>query len=163
MVLGHVILQTQHAGGVHFLVRIGLGCDRTDLLMLRGRVQVEEAQILHEHRRALKQGAVGVHNEAAAVEDEVVLAAHLVQVDHRGVHFGRAAHREVETGVGFAFLVWRTVHGQQQVDVLLGEFGHRAAVLPDVLADGHADARAFTSSTMDLLPGLKMRNSSNTP
>ena len=142
MVLGHVILQTQHAGGVHFLVRIGLGCDRTDLLMLRGRVQVEEAQILHEHRRALKQGAVGVHNEAAAVEDEVVLAAHLVQVDHRGVHFGRAAHREVETGVGFAFLVWRTVHGQQQVDVLLGEFGHRAAVLPDVLADGHADARA---------------------
>ena len=24
----------------------------------------------------------------------------------------------------------------------LGEFGHRAAVLPDVLADGHADARA---------------------
>ena len=110
--------------------------------MFGGGIEVPERQVFHEHRAAFDKRAVGVDHEAAAVEDEVVLAAHLVQVDHRGVHFGRAAHREVETGVGFAFLVWRTVHSQQQVDVLLGEFGHRAAVLPDVLADGHADARA---------------------
>ncbi len=141
-VLGHVVLQSEHARGVYLLVRIGLGRDRRGLLARGDGVQVEEAQVLHEHRRAFQQRSVGVDDEAATVEDQIVLAAHLVDVDQRRVHFGRAAYREVEARVGLAFLVWRAVHGEQQVDVLLGEFGHRAAVLPDVLADGHADAGA---------------------
>lgn len=102
---------------------------------VRGRVECEVREVLHEHRRALEQRTVRVHHEGAAIEDEVVLAAHLVHVDHRRMHFGGAPAGQVEPGLGLAFLVRRPVDRQQHVDVLRGELGDRAAVLPDVLAD----------------------------
>ena len=140
MVLGHIILQAKHAGGVHLFVRIGLGCDRSSFLAFGSGVEVEEAQILHEHRRTFQQRAIGIDHEAATVKHQIVLASHLVEIDHRRVHFGRTAYRKVDAGVGFAFLIWRTVHGEQQIDVLLGELRHGTAILPDVFANGHADA-----------------------
>ena len=51
------------------------------------------------------------------------------------MHFGGAPAGQVEPGLGLAFLVRRPVDRQQHVDVLRGELGDRAAVLPDVLAD----------------------------
>ena len=51
--------------------------------------------------------------------------------------------RQFKTSVGLAFLIRRAINGQQQVDVFGGEFSHRAAVLPDILANGHADSGAI--------------------
>ena len=110
--------------------------------MVGVRVEVEVREVLDEHRRTLEQCAVGVDDEAAAVEDEVVLAADLVDVDHRRVDLARATRAQVEPRVRLALLVRRAVDGQQQVDAHVSEFGDGAAVLPDVLADSDADARA---------------------
>ena len=141
-VLRHVVLQAQHAGGVHLLVRVGKVRDVARRLMLGVRVEIEESQMLHEHRGTFQQRAVAVDNEAAAVEHQVILTADLVHVDHRGADLGRTPDREVVTRMGLALLVRRAVHRHQHVDMLVGEPGDRPAVLPDVLADRHADAHA---------------------
>ena len=142
MVLGHVVLEAEHAGGVYLFVRVEFRNDLGLGLMFGGGIEVPERQVFHEHRAAFDKRAVGVDHEAAAVEDEVVLTADLIQVDDRGVNLGGTTLGELETGVGLAFLIRRAVDGEQQVDVLGGQVGHRAAVLPDVLADGHANGGA---------------------
>ena len=90
----------------------------------------------------MEQRAVRIHHECAAIEDEVVLPAHLIHIDHRRMHFGGAPAGQIEPGLGFAFFVRRSVDRQQHIDVLRGEFGDRAAVLPDVFADRQSHAHA---------------------
>ena len=139
MVLGHVVLEAEHAGSVYLFVRVEFRNDLGLDLMFGGGIEVPERQVFHEHRAAFDKRAVGIDHEAATVEDQVVLTADLIQVDDRGVDFGGTTLGELETGVGLAFLIRRAVDGEQQVDVLGGQVGHRATILPDVLADGHAD------------------------
>ena len=140
MVLGHIILQAKHAGGVHLFVRIGLGCDNTNLLMFGGSIQIKEAQILHEHRRTFQQCTVSVNHKTAAIKHQIILTTHLIEVDHRRVHFSRTAYRKIESSISLTLLIRRTVHGKQQINMLLGKFCHGTAILPDVFANGHADA-----------------------
>lgn len=141
-VLGHVVLESEHAGGVHLLVRVESRRDRGFLLMHPVRVERPVGEIPHEHGRTFEQRAVGVDDEAAAVEDEVVLAADLVHVDERRLHLGGAALRQFETNVGLALLVRGAVDRDERVDVASREFGDGTAILPDVLADGDAETRA---------------------
>ena len=109
--------------------------------MLGVRVEVEESQMLHEHRGTFQQRAVAVDNEAAAVEHQVILTADLVHVDHRGADLYSAPDREVVTRMGLALLVRRAVHRHQHVDMLVDEPGDRRRPAR-CLADRHADAHA---------------------
>ena len=143
MVLGHIILQAKHAGGVHLFVRIGLGCDRSSFLAFGSGVEVEEAQILHEHRRTFQQRAIGIDHEAATVKHQIILTTHLIEVDHRRVHFSRTAYRKIESSISLTLLIRRTVHGKQQINMLLGKFCHRTAILPDILANSHTNTCAI--------------------
>lgn len=45
-VLHHVVLETEHAGRVHFAVRIHLGCDVGRLLGGRSGIDVDVAQVI---------------------------------------------------------------------------------------------------------------------
>ena len=143
MVLCHIIFQAQHTGGVHFLIRIRLGRDDTDLLMFGGSIQIKEAQILHEHRRTFQQRTVSVNHETTTIEHQIVLTTHLIEVDHRRVHFSRTAYRKIESSISLTLLIRRTVHGKQQINMLLGKFCHRTAILPDILANSHTNTCAI--------------------
>ena len=143
MVLGHVILQAQHTSGIHFLIRIRLGCDNTNLLMFGGSIQIKEAQILHEHRRTFQQRTVSVNHKTAAIKHQIVLTTHLIEVDHRRVHFSRTAYRKIESSISLTLLIRRTVHGKQQINMLLSKFCHRTAILPDILANSHTNTCAI--------------------
>ena len=143
MVLGHIILQAEHTSGIHFLIRIRLGRDNTNLLMFGGSVQIEEAQILHEHRRTFEQRSVSVNHETAAIEHQIILTTHLIEVDHRRVHFSRTAYRKIESSIGLTLLIRRTVHGKQQINLPFGKFCHRTAILPDILANSHTNTCAI--------------------
>ena len=143
MVLGHIILQAEHTSGIHFLIRIRLGRDNTNLLMFGGSIQIKEAQILHEHRRTFQQRTVSVNHETATIEHQIVLTTHLIEVDHRRVHFSRTAYRKIESSISLTLLIRRTVHGKQQINMVLGKFCHRTAILPDILANSHTNTCAI--------------------
>ena len=143
MVLGHIILQAEHTSGIHFLIRIRLGRDNTNLLMFGGSIQIKEAQILHEHRRTFQQCTVSINHETATVKHQIVLTTHLIEVDHRRVHFSRTAYRKIESSISLTLLIRRTVHGKQQINMLLGKFCHRTAILPDILANSHTNTCAI--------------------
>ena len=143
MVLGHIILQAEHTSGIHFLIRIRLGRYNTNLLMFGGSIQIKEAQILHEHRRTFQQCTVSVNHETAAIEHQIILTTHLIEVDHRRVHFSRTAYRKIESSISLTLLIRRTVHGKQQINMLLGKFCHRTAILPDILANSHTNTCAI--------------------
>lgn len=101
----------------------------------RSGIDVDVAQVLHEHRRAFKQRAIRIHNKGASVEYEVVLASHLIDVDHRRPDLGGTATAQLQSGIGFALLVRRTVDRHEHIDISFGEIGDRPALLPDVLTD----------------------------
>lgn len=143
MVLGHIILQAEHTSGIHFLIRIRLGRDNTNLLMFGGSIQIKEAQILHEHRRTFQQCTVSVNHKTAAIKHQIILTTHLIEVDHRRVHFSRTAYRKIESSISLTLLIRRTVHGKQQINMLLGKFCHRTAILPDILANSHTNTCAI--------------------
>lgn len=143
MVLGHVILEAKHASGVHLFVRVKFGHDGGFGLMVGSGVEIPEREVFHKHRAALEQRTVRIYHEATAVEHQIILTAHLIQINKRSVDLGSTALRQFKTSVGLAFLIRRAINGQQQVDVFGGEFSHRAAVLPDILANGHADSGAI--------------------
>ena len=155
MVLGHVILEAKHASGVHLFVRVKFGHDSGFGLMVGSGVKIPEREVFHKHRAALEQRTVRIYHEATAVEHQIILTAHLIQINKRSVDLGSTALRQFKTSVGLAFLIRRAINGQQQVDVFGGEFSHRAAVLPIVVP--------FTSRVTERFPAEKMRNSSNTP
>jgi hypothetical protein len=63
----------------------------------------------------VREGAVGVHDERTAVEDELVLAADLVDVGEGKARFRHAVSREVEALVKLLDLERRPVRDKQQL------------------------------------------------
>ena len=83
-----------------------------------------------------QQRARRVHDDRVAVEDQLVLAADLVGVGQRGARLPGPALAQLQPVVVLALLVGRGVGHHQQPGPGPGADRHRAAVLPQVLADG---------------------------
>ena len=116
----------------------------------RGEVHVQHEQVLDELRRACQHRAVRADDERVAVEHEVVLAADLVGVDQRRARFGRAARDERQPLLVLRPLVRRRVRRHHEVDAGAAQRRDRAAVLPDVLADDHADVEPVEPDDVEL-------------
>ena len=101
--------------------------------------QVDGEQVLDELRGAGQQLPVGADHQRVAVEDQLVLAAHLVAVDDRRAGLGGAAAHQRQPEVVLGPLVRRGVGGDDQVDAGLPGDPARAALDPEVLADGQRD------------------------
>ncbi|HEX8582092.1 MAG TPA: nitrilase-related carbon-nitrogen hydrolase, partial [Acidimicrobiales bacterium] len=101
--------------------------------------QVHAHQVLDELRRPAEQLPVGGHGHRVAVEDELVLAADLVAVDDRGPRLGRPAADQRQAQVVLGPLVGRGVGGDDEVHPGLAGDAARAALDPEVLADGQRD------------------------
>ena len=155
-VFARVVAQAQDAGVVHLFVeaaQVGaVGAGVVDLLQVQGRGlgcrKRPVAEILAVLRALLEEGAVGGHDEAPAIEDEVVLRAHLVQVHHWRAALHGALADEIVACVHLPCVVRAAVDGDQHIEVLVCELGHRTTVAPDVLADGDAD-----TPTLDIQDG----------
>src|SRR5690606_28546945 len=80
-----------------------------------------------------------VHDERAAVEHQIVLTAHLVAVDQGRARLRRPPRGQLQPHVVLLPLVGRGVGRDDQVHPGSAERGDRAAVLPQVFADHHAD------------------------
>ena len=112
-------------------------------------------EVFFEAGRAFQQGSCWGDDEAGAVENEIVLAANLVEVDNGGVDLAGALNGEVLAGLAFALFEWRAVDGEQNVDILGGELGYWAAILPNILTDCHADALAVHFENKGLVAGAE--------
>ena len=102
-------------------------------------VPAGERQRLAPEGKQAGQRAVGVHHERAAVEDELVLSADLVDVRERHARLGRAHPRELETMRELLDLEGRSVGDEQQLRAALRQVGGDR-VEPDVFADRKAQA-----------------------
>ena len=131
--------------------------------MRLGEVEVDHQQVLAELRAAGQHRAGRVDDHRVAVEDQLVLAADQVEVGQGAAGLRRAAGASSSRVSSLSSLVRRAVDDQEQLGAGLAGQGHRAAVLPEVLADGQGDVDAADPDDGQVVPGAKMRNSSKTP
>ncbi len=100
--------------------------------------QIDDDEVGGELRARGDQGAVGPHNERVTVEDELVLAADLVDVRDGAAGFG---HPFLEHGQALAApapVVGRGVEVHHHVGPGPAGVGDRSVPEPHVLADRHA-------------------------
>ena len=102
----------------------------------RGQVEVRDQQRLLELRSPGDQAALGVDDDRIPVEDQLVLAAHQVDVGQRRARLAGPADAQLQPGLVLAPLVRGGVRDHQQPRAGLPGHRDRAAVLPQVLADG---------------------------
>jgi len=145
-VLDHVVAQPRHHRRVHLRSVLQVGRDGRCAHRLRRPAragEVHEEEVVLEGGRRRDQGPARVDDERRAVEHQVVLGPHQVDVGERGVDLARAGLGQEAAQRRLPALVGRAVDHHEQVDAGLGERLHRASVLPDVLADHHADPVAL--------------------
>src|SRR5258707_6187968 len=103
------------------------------------------------------QPAIGVEGKRGAIEDELVLAADLVDVDQRDAALGHAGYRDVETQFVLVTSVRRSVGHDHQLGARLAEAFHYVFVVtpfgPNVLTDRKADAHASEIDGTGRRPG----------
>ena len=109
-------------------------------------VQVDDQQVLAEHRGSVAHRAVGRDHHRAAIEHELVLASDRVHVRDPGAGATRPRGQDLGALGGLASVVWRTVDVQDQRQARVAR--ERLGVVPGVLAHrqtdrhpGHLDAR----------------------
>ena len=106
-----------------------------------GRVDANTVEPGFVGRRSVRDSAVGLHRERAAIEDQLVLATDHIDVDHRQAGFLNASARNGLAPCLRTDLIGRAVDGKQEIGA--GLTGTRAGLrLPDVLADRQANAHA---------------------
>ena len=103
--------------------------------------QVDEHQVGVELRARRHQRAVGSHDQRVAVEDELVLAAHLVDVGNGAARLGHPPAQQGQTLGVAAPVVGRGVQVHDHVRPGSTLVRHGPVVEPHVLADGDADPR----------------------
>ena len=103
---------------------------------------VDDHEILDELLAAVEQVAFGVEGQRATVEHQLVLTAHLVDVDERRMAVGRPRGEHPLTIGGLASVVRRGVDVDGQLGTAVGLHGERSIGAPDVLADADADVDA---------------------
>jgi hypothetical protein len=92
-----------------------------------------------ERRKLERDRAVGIEAERSAVEHDLVLPAHRVEIDQRQAALDHARDRDVETDLGLLAVVGRAVRHQQDFAAGFGQALDHIGT-PDVLANGNADA-----------------------
>jgi hypothetical protein len=97
-----------------------------------------ERDLLLEHRHLPGQRTVGIQDEGGAIEDEFVLPAYLVQIDHRQPGLGHARDDEVEAHVVLVALEGRAVGNEQDFSTCLRQC-LAGLIGPDILADRNAE------------------------
>jgi hypothetical protein len=140
--LAHVVAERQDHGAVVGLPRVG-----ETGLFARERVPAVVALLEDHLEKPLLEGghlvgelAVGVQDEARAVEDLVVLPAEEVEVDERQARLDHAGDHLGLTDIHLAPVIGGAVGHQQDLGPgFRKRFGH--VVEPRVLADRHADAQ----------------------
>ena len=100
-----------------------------------------ENERLFPTRQLHGQPAVRVQHEGAAVEDEFVLAAHLIEIGQGQAGFYDSRDRDVQPVIALGGIEGRSVRHQQKLRARLAQALDRIGA-PDVLADRHADAHA---------------------
>ena len=105
-------------------------------------LEVADQQLLLEHRRLGHQFALGAKHHRAAVEHQLVLAAHLVRVadEHAVVDGARGQHPTAE--LSLARVVGRAVDVDDDLRTRLRLRLRRVPGVPDVLAHAQAHAHA---------------------
>ena len=102
----------------------------------RGQIEVRDQQRLLELGAPRDQAALGVDDDRIAVEDQLVLAAHHVHVGQRRAGLAGPPGDQFQPGLVLAPFVGGRVRYHQQPRARLPGHRDRAAVLPQVLADG---------------------------
>ena len=128
--------------GIRHATRRRPGCGR-------GQVEVGDDQRLLELRPARERLPGRRHEDRVPVEDQLVLPADQVAVRERRPGLPRPPLHQVEPHVVLAALVRRRVRHHEQRGARVPRHRHRAAVLPQVLADRDRD--------VDGLAGLRHR------
>ena len=148
-VLLDIVAQPQHAGGVVFLVGTlpKLRNRPADAApAVAGTLPAHRRHLFAKRRKLERQRAVGVQPERGAVEDELVLAADLVDIDDRQVAFGHARDRDVEPDIVLVAPIGRAVGHHQKLRAglrqRLDDILVVAPVGPDVFADRNPEAHA---------------------
>ena len=110
-----------------------------------GQVEVGEYQRLVELRPAGQQLPVGSDDDGVTVEDKLVLAADHVDVREHGPGFAGPPLAQLKPHIVLVPLVRRGVRHHQQPGPGRSRHRHRAAVLPQVLADGNGDVHRLAA------------------
>ena len=97
-----------------------------------------ERDALGELRHLKGERAVAIEAEGAAVEDQLVLAAALVDIDERQAGLDDAGERHLLADIGLVLPVGRAVGRDQHLGAGLGQ-ALRDLLEPDVLADRQAE------------------------
>ncbi len=134
--------------------------------MIGGRGEVDDLAGFGEGGEAGGYRAVGRGDEAAAVEDQLVVAADGVAIDHGHGEVAGEGGDDAFAQVSLARIPGTGGEVDQEVDALAAEQGdgvHLVQALvagglvgPDVLADGHADAEAGVVHDGGGLGGLEV-------
>ncbi len=98
--------------------------------------------MLGELRRPRDDLAVRRGDHRVAVEDQLVLRTDQVDVGNRRTGLGGPTGDQRRAHVILGALVRRTIEANHEVYAHFAQRRHRAAVLPDVLADDHAHVHA---------------------
>ena len=92
-------------------------------------------------RHLESQRAVAVESEGAAVEDQLVLAAALVDIDERQARLDHAGERHLLADLGLALPIGRAVGRDENFGTGLGQ-AFADLLVPDVLADRQTEPHA---------------------
>ena len=114
--------------------------------------EVREDQVLGEGDRGGDHLAGGIHGEAGAVEDQFVVAAHLIHVHDRQTEAAGHRGEDLAAQRPLTLVVGRSVDGDDDAGAGVREFIHRVPpvqrpfpellVVPGVLADGEGNGQA---------------------
>src|ERR1700730_1102877 len=93
-------------------------------------------------RKPERARAIGIEAEGRAIEDKLVLAAELIEINERQFTLGNPRDGDRKTLVRLAAPVRRTVGNKKNLTARGGEVFDRVRS-PNILADGNADAHAL--------------------
>ena len=86
-----------------------------------------------------------LNGEGRTIEDELVLSAELVGIDHRQAAFDDLADDDLMADIDLAAIIGRAVRNEQHLRAAFGQRLADVGIPPDVLADRYADAHRHGS------------------
>ena len=152
--LVHIIAQAEHHRLVDRFDVAELGRDpgRQAFPALLPAAELDRRDFLAERGELGLERAIGAQHERAAVEDQLVLAADLVDIDEGQAALDHAMDAQLHTHVGLAHFIGRAVGHQQDLAAGLRDAFHDIG-RPHILADRHAEPHAVE----DQRPGHRTR------
>ena len=113
---------------------------------------------VHQHQIVFKRGrrcdhvSRRIHGEAAAIEDQMIVAAHLIHIGHRDLVPLCRGLKQFAPQFAFPHVIGRSVDADQDLRARLNQFFHRIAlierpfpelfIVPRIFANSHRDSRA---------------------